>query len=97
MNKLLILSVFLFSTSLQAWNCKYEKEIDQELDLEGAEVLVVLARVPDQRAVVDAVRHAVEILIRDCCIGGADGARRVGAVALPGRGPDSRHAARVRA
>ena len=47
MNKLLILGICLFSTSLQAWNCKYEKEIDQELVLDGAEVLTILAGAGD--------------------------------------------------
>ena len=47
MNRLLILGICLFSTSLQAWNCKYEKEIDQELDLDGAEVLTILAGAGD--------------------------------------------------
>jgi hypothetical protein len=47
MNKLLILSVCLFSTSLQAWNCKYEKDIDQVLDLNGSEMLIILAGAGD--------------------------------------------------
>ena len=47
MKKLLILSVCLFSTSLQAWNCKYEKEIDQVLDLNGSEKLTILAGAGD--------------------------------------------------
>jgi hypothetical protein len=47
MNKLLILFICLFSTSLQAWNCKYEKEINQVLDLEGSEVLTILAGAGD--------------------------------------------------
>jgi hypothetical protein len=44
---ILILGICLFSTSLQAWNCKYEKEIDQELVLDGAEVLTILAGAGD--------------------------------------------------
>lgn len=47
MNKLLILCICLFSTSLQAWFCEYEKEIDQVLDLEGSEMLTVLAGAGD--------------------------------------------------
>lgn len=47
MNKLLILSICLFSTSLQAWNCKYEKDIDQVLDLNGSEKLTILAGAGD--------------------------------------------------
>jgi len=47
MNKLLIVCVCLFSTSLQAWNCKYEKDINQELDLEGADRLTILAGAGD--------------------------------------------------
>jgi len=47
MNKFLLLCVCLFSTSLQAWNCKYEKNIEQELDLTGSEVLIILAAAGD--------------------------------------------------
>jgi hypothetical protein len=47
MNKILFLSICLFSTSLQAWTCSYEKEIDQVLDLEGSEVLTILAGAGD--------------------------------------------------
>lgn len=47
MNKLLILSICLFSTSLQAWFCEYEKEIDQVLDLEGSKMLTILAGAGD--------------------------------------------------
>jgi len=43
MMKFLLLSVCLISTSLQAWNCKFEKNIDQTLDLESSEELLVLA------------------------------------------------------
>jgi DUF4097 and DUF4098 domain-containing protein YvlB len=47
MNKLLILCICLFSTSLQAWNCNYEKDIDQVLDLDGSEMLTILAGAGD--------------------------------------------------
>ena len=48
MNKYLLLVIAcLFSTSLQAWNCKYEKQIDQVLELEGNEEPVVLAAAGD--------------------------------------------------
>jgi len=47
MKKLLLLSVCLISTSLQAWNCKFEKNIDQTLDLASSEELVILAAAGD--------------------------------------------------
>ena len=47
MNKFLLLCVCLFSTSLQAWNCKYEKNIEQVLDLTGSEMLIILAGAGD--------------------------------------------------
>jgi DUF4097 and DUF4098 domain-containing protein YvlB len=48
MNKfLLVILACLISTSLQAWNCKYEKIIKQELDLAGSEELIILAAAGD--------------------------------------------------
>lgn len=47
MKKILFLCVCLISTSLQAWNCKFEKNIDQTLDLESSEALLVLAAAGD--------------------------------------------------
>ena len=47
MKIILILSCFFMSAHLQAWNCKFEKEIDQTLDLENSEELVVMAAAGD--------------------------------------------------
>jgi DUF4097 and DUF4098 domain-containing protein YvlB len=47
MNKFLLLCVFLFSSGLQAWDCEYEKNIEQELDLAGSDILVILAGAGD--------------------------------------------------
>jgi hypothetical protein len=47
MKIILILSCFFMSAHLQAWNCKFEKEIDQTLDLENSEKLVVMAAAGD--------------------------------------------------
>jgi DUF4097 and DUF4098 domain-containing protein YvlB len=47
MKKILILSFFLMSASLQAWNCKFEKEIDQTLDLKDSVELIVMAAAGD--------------------------------------------------
>ena len=38
MRKILFLSCFLIAPAVQAWDCKYEKDIDQVLDLAGSEV-----------------------------------------------------------
>lgn len=62
MNKILFLTFCLFSTGLQAWNCKYEKEIDQTLVLEGSEVLTILAGAGD--LVVRGERDLTEATIR---------------------------------
>jgi len=66
MNKILFLCVCLFSTSLQAWNCKYEKDIDQVLDLEGSEMLVVLAGAGDLEIKGDKEASAATIRGRVC-------------------------------
>lgn len=47
MIRFLLLSACLVSASAQAWDCKYEKNIDQELDLAGSEELSVLAAAGD--------------------------------------------------
>ena len=71
MNKVFLLCVCLFSTSLQAWNCKFEKDIDQVLDLEGSEILTILAAAGDLEikgdddATVAAVRGKVCVSEKD--------------------------------
>ena len=47
MKKILLLSACLMTTSVQAWNCKFEKNIDQSLDLENTEQLLILAAAGD--------------------------------------------------
>jgi hypothetical protein len=47
MKKFLLLGACLVATSLQAWDCKFEKNIDQTLDLESSEELLVLAAAGD--------------------------------------------------
>ena len=47
MKTIALLCALLASTSLQAWNCKFEKNIDQTLDLSGSETLSVLAAAGD--------------------------------------------------
>jgi len=47
MKKFLLLSVCLVSSGLQAWDCEYEKNIDQTLDLGSAEELLVMAAAGD--------------------------------------------------
>lgn len=42
-----LLCALLASTSLQAWNCKFEKNFDQSLDLSNSETLSVLAAAGD--------------------------------------------------
>lgn len=43
MRKFLLLGVCLVATSLQAWDCKFEKNIEQTLDLGSSEALLILA------------------------------------------------------
>lgn len=43
MRKTILIFAVLMAPALQAWECKYEKSIDQELDLAGSETLKVLA------------------------------------------------------
>ncbi len=47
MKKILLLCACLFPSVLQAWDCKYEKDIDLALDLAGSEELSVLAAAGD--------------------------------------------------
>jgi len=47
MKKFLILSACLICSSLQAWDCKFDKKIDQTLDLGASEELTVLAAAGD--------------------------------------------------
>lgn len=47
MKKLLVLVAVLCAPALQAWDCKYEKSIDQSLDLSGSERLAVQAAAGD--------------------------------------------------
>lgn len=47
MIRFILLGACLVSASVQAWDCKYEKRIDQELDLAGSEELSVMAAAGD--------------------------------------------------
>jgi hypothetical protein len=47
MNKFLVLFAVLAAGNAQAWNCKFEKEIDRTLDLAGSEQLSVIAGAGD--------------------------------------------------
>lgn len=47
MNKILLISACLFATGLQASDCEFEKSIDEQLDLTGAEVLSISAAAGD--------------------------------------------------
>jgi len=47
MKKIMLLGACLISTSLQAWNCSYEKNIDQTLELVNSEKLSILAGAGD--------------------------------------------------
>ena len=47
MKKSMLLIVCMFSSQLSAWDCKYEKQIDQSLDLSGSSELQVLAAAGD--------------------------------------------------
>lgn len=47
MKTILLLTACLISTTAQAWDCKYEKNIEQELSLAGSEELVVKAAAGD--------------------------------------------------
>jgi len=47
MIRFVLLAACLVSASVQAWDCKYEKRIDQELDLAGSEKLSVMAAAGD--------------------------------------------------
>lgn len=47
MRKILFLSCFLVAPALQAWDCKYEKVIDETLDLSGSESLRIAAKAGD--------------------------------------------------
>lgn len=47
MRKILVLSCFLIAPAVQAWDCKYEKVIDETLDLSGSESLRIAAAAGD--------------------------------------------------
>ena len=47
MKKFLILTACLFTTGLQAWDCKFEENIDEQLDLTGTELLSISAAAGD--------------------------------------------------
>lgn len=47
MRKILFLSCFLIAPAVQAWECKYEKVIDETLDLSGSESLRIAAKAGD--------------------------------------------------
>ena len=47
MKKILLLTACLFTTGLQAWDCKYEESIDKQLDLTGTELLSISAAAGD--------------------------------------------------
>ncbi len=47
MRSFAVLAVCLAATSAQAWDCKYEKDIDQTLDLAGSDQLFVVAGAGD--------------------------------------------------
>ena len=47
MKKTVLFLAILAAPALQAWDCKYEKQIDQELDLSGSETLRVDAAAGD--------------------------------------------------
>jgi hypothetical protein len=47
MRKILFLSCFLIAPAVQAWDCKYEKTIDETLDLSGSESLRIAAKAGD--------------------------------------------------
>jgi len=49
MKNYLLLSLILLPVSLQAWDCKYSKNIDETLDLASSEQLVVKAAAGDLR------------------------------------------------
>jgi hypothetical protein len=47
MNKPLLLCGLMLAPAVQAWDCEYEKQIDQTLDLSDAQTLTILARAGD--------------------------------------------------
>ena len=47
MRKILFLSCFLIAPAVQAWDCKYEKVIDETLDLSNSESLRIAAKAGD--------------------------------------------------
>ena len=47
MRKTILLFALLLAPAAQAWDCKYEKEIDRSLDLSGSDELVVKAAAGD--------------------------------------------------
>lgn len=68
MKKSIVLFAFLMAPALQAWECEYEKSIDQELDLAGSETLSVLAAAGDleiRGGAVDVARVRGKVCVSD--------------------------------
>ncbi len=66
MKRFLVLGLCLFSTSLLAWDCRYEKDIEQSLDLDGSETLSIRAAAGELEVRGDADATEASIRGRVC-------------------------------